>query len=164
MTFICSCVGESLKRNVRRSQVDMEIIPKVGIGPLCFGMTPGQVRTLFSEPETYEDWMGGNLNDSILYRGLIIEFDLCDALGPLASSKFREVHLHRREDAILWGKYILDWCKSDAIDYLESNGIVYRLSNCGDLSVPQSSLALSFDDLDRLEHLEMWSEDFVETV
>ena len=82
----------------------MEIIPKVGLGPLRFGMAPDQVRALFSEQETYEDWMGGNLNDSILYRGLIIEFDLCDAWGPLAGSKFREVRLHRREDAILWGR------------------------------------------------------------
>jgi hypothetical protein len=141
----------------------MEIIPKIGIGPLRFGMTPGQVRALFPEQETYEDWMGGNLNDSILYRGLIIEFDLCDSWGPLARSKFRGVRLHRREDAILWGKYILDWCKSDAIDYLKSNGFAYHLANWGDLSVPQSSLVLSFDDLDRLEYLEMWSGDFVET-
>ena len=41
----------------------MEIIPKVGIGPLHFGMNPDQVRALFAEEETYEDWMGGNLND-----------------------------------------------------------------------------------------------------
>jgi len=150
--------------SVRRLQVDMEIIPKVGIGPLRFGMTPNQVRALFWEQETYEDWMGGNLNDSILYRGLIIEFDLCDTWGPLARSKFREVRLHRREDAILWGKKILDWRKADGIDYLENNGFEYRLSNCGDLSVPQLSLVLSFDELDRLEHLEMWSEHFVETV
>ena len=108
--------------------------------------------------------MGGNLNDSILYRGLIIGFDLCDTWGPLARSKFREVRLHRREDVILWGKSILHWCKADAIDYLESNGFAYRLSNWGDLSVPQSSLVLSFDDLDRLDYLEMWSGDFVETV
>lgn len=29
---------------------------------------------------------------------------------------------------------------------------------------PQSSLVLSFDEADRLEHLEIWSEDFVEIV
>ena len=141
----------------------MEIIPKVGIGPLCFGMTPDQVRALFSEEETYEDWMGGNLNDSILYRGLILGFDRCDTWGPLASSKFRELRLHGRQDAVLWGKNILDWCKADAIDYLERRGFAYRLSNGRDLSIPKSSLVLSFDDVGRLEHLEMWSEDFVET-
>jgi len=152
-----------LKASVRRSQNDMEIIPKVGIGPLRFGMSPDQVRALFPEQETYEDWMGGNLNDSILYRGLIIGFDLCDTWGPLARSKFREIRLHRRQDAILWGKNILDWCKADATDFLESGGFASRLSNLGDLSIPQSSLVLSFDVVDRLEHLEMWSEDSVET-
>ena len=103
----------------------MEIIPKVGIGPLRFGMAPDQVRELFCEDETYEDWMGGNLNDSILYRGLILEFDLCDAWGPVAGSKFREVRLYRRQDAKLWGKHILDWSKAGLMSYLESSGIEF---------------------------------------
>ena len=139
----------------------MEIIPKVGIGPLHFGMNTDQVRALFAEEETYEDWMGGNLNDSILYRGLILGFDRCDTCGPLPSSKFRELRLRGRQDAVLWGKNILHWCKADAIDYLESRGFANRLSNGGDLSIPKSSLVLSFDDVGRLEHLEMWSEDLV---
>lgn len=137
----------------------MEIIPKVGIGPLRFGMGPDQVRALFFEKETYEKWMDGNLNDSILYRGLILGFDLCDAWGPLATSRFREIHLYRREDALLWGKYVLDWSKADALGYVESMGFTFRLSNCGDLTVLQSSLMLSFDEWDQVEHLQMWSED-----
>lgn len=135
----------------------MEIIPNVGLGPLRFGMTPAQIRALFPEQETYEDWMGGNLNDSILYRGLIIGFDLHDAHGPLAHSEFREVRLNRREDTVLWGKNILDWRRADVIDHLERNGIPFRISARGDVSVPQSSLVLAFDDADRLEYLELYS-------
>ena len=140
----------------------MEIVPRVGIGPLRFGMAPNQVRALFPEAETYEDWMGGNLNDSILYRGLIIEFDLCDAWGPLADSKFREVRLYRRTDASLWEKYLLDWRKPDLIEHLKSREIAFHIEASGDLSIPPSSLVVSFDERDRVVHLEMWAEDFVE--
>lgn len=135
----------------------MELIPNVGLGPLRFGMRPAEVDALFPEEQAYEDWMGGNLNDSMLYRGIIIGFDYCDSDGPLSQSQFREVRVNRREDAVIWGKNISDWRKAEVTDHLERVGTRYRLSTCGDVSVPDLSLLLSFDDSDRLEYVEMWA-------
>jgi hypothetical protein len=135
----------------------MEVFPNVGIGPLRFGMNPAQVLALFSEQQIYEDWMGGNLNDSLLYHGLIIGFDECDGDGPLAHSRFREVRLNRREDTVLWGRNLFDWTKPAVTDHLENGGLPYRLAACGDVSVPDLSLLLAFDESSRLEYVEMWA-------
>jgi len=46
----------------------MEIIPDIGLGSMRFGMSPDEVVALMGEAQTYEDWMGGNLNDSLVYH------------------------------------------------------------------------------------------------
>ena len=134
----------------------MKIIPNVGLDPLLFGMSPKQVRSLLDEPETYEDWMGGNLNDSLLFKGLILGFDRCNAYGPLARSKFWEATIHGRDDVVIMGKSMLDWSKSAVIDRLGQESVTYSLDSSGDVIVPAWSLGFSFDDSDQLIYLEMW--------
>jgi hypothetical protein len=65
----------------------MKVYPNQGIGPVRFGMTPRQAKEAMGIDEVYEDWMGGNLNNSLIYPGLIISFDRCNADGPLPDSK-----------------------------------------------------------------------------
>ena len=134
----------------------MELIPKVGFGRLRFGMTPAEVGALVPEESTYEEWMGGNLNDSLLYHGLIIGFDECDSTGPLPDSGLNRICVFGREDAVIWGKSICDWTKAAAATHLDQNLIPYRILNSGDVSVQGLSLSLSFDDSDRLEYVEVW--------
>jgi len=136
---------------------ELQIIPNIGIGPLRFGMRPDEVRRRFPEEETYEEWMGGNLNDSLLYRGLILGFDAHDTHGPLADSHFNEVRLNRREDARLWGRGLFAWTKASIRDHLENNSIAYESYENGDISVASLSVAMSFDEAELLVDIEMWS-------
>ena len=53
----------------------MEVIPNIGVGPVRFGMSPAEVLTAIPEGQKYEEWMGGNRNDSLLFHGLILGFD-----------------------------------------------------------------------------------------
>jgi hypothetical protein len=135
----------------------MEVLPNIGLGTIRFGMRPAQVRGLMLEPETYEEWMGGNLNDSLLYRGLILGFDACDAYGPLADSHFTDVGLNRRQDAVIWGQSLLAWTKASIADHLERNAISYELPDNGDLVVSSLSLEMSFDKSGGLEYIGMWA-------
>jgi len=89
----------------------MDVIPEVGIGPARFGMSPAEVTASFPEAQRYEDWMGGNLNDSLFYHGLIIGFDRCDSVGPLPHSRLAQITVFDREDARLWERTICDWSK-----------------------------------------------------
>jgi len=135
----------------------MEMIPNIGLGPLRFGMSPKQVQSLLDEPETYEDWMGGNLNDSLLFKGMIIGFDVCDTYGPLPDSEFCSLLINMREDVVVMGKRLLDWNKTSLIDRLNEESVAYELEACGDVRVPEWCLAFSFDDDDRLIWVVMWT-------
>ena len=59
----------------------------VGIGQIKLGMHPDDVVEAFAEGQICEHWMGGNLNDAILFHGLRLHFDKCSAAGPLADSR-----------------------------------------------------------------------------
>ncbi|MBA2525528.1 MAG: hypothetical protein H0V18_07060 [Pyrinomonadaceae bacterium] len=133
----------------------MELLLNVGIGSIRFAMTPVEVHALISEEPTYEDWMGGNRNDSLLFHGLIFGFDGCDSTGPLENSRLTEVSIHGREDVVLWGRNICYWTKDAVKDHLDRNGLPYQIVANGDVSV-DSSLAISFDNAGRLEYIEMW--------
>ena len=135
----------------------MEVLPNIGLGVIRFGMRPAEVRGLLLEPETYEEWMGGNLNDSLLYHGLILGFDSYDAYGPLAHSHFAELRLNRREDATIWGKNLLAWTKGLIADHLRRIVVPCESPGNGDLLVPSLSLAMSFDKSNGLEYIEMWA-------
>ena len=134
----------------------MEIVPTVGIGPIRFGMCPDEVRALFLEKETYEEWMGGNLNDSLLYRGLIVGFDAHDAYGPLPRGRFDQLRLNGRDDATIWGENISNWTKTSLGEYLQQHRIHYEVHDNGDVLVSSLSLSLAFDDSDSLQYIEMW--------
>jgi hypothetical protein len=136
---------------------ELQIIPNIGIGPLRFGMGPDEVRRRFPEEETYEEWMGGNLNDSLLYTGLILGFDAHDSHGPLVHSHFCEVSLNRREDATLWERGLFAWTKASIRDHLENNGIAYETDENGEIFVSSLSMSMSFDESELLEYIEMWS-------
>jgi hypothetical protein len=71
----------------------MELEPGKGLGPIKFGMSPKEVMTIMGDEQVYEPWMGGNLNDSLLYPGIIIRFDSCNSKGPLDNSKVEEFQI-----------------------------------------------------------------------
>ncbi|HKN65015.1 MAG TPA: hypothetical protein VJW73_01980, partial [Gemmatimonadaceae bacterium] len=88
-------------------------------------MTPAEVRAALGEPEGYEEWMGGNLNDSLLFHGLICGFDECDAYGPLSGSALCELRISvpHRGDTVLWGRPLAQWTARDLRQHAASMSI-----------------------------------------
>lgn len=129
----------------------MEMIPKVGLGEIRFGMSPAKVRAIFPEQETYEEWMGGNLNDALLYHGLILMFDKHDAFGPLSDSRLDEIIIKGRTDISFWGLRLLDWSRDDLVSHLDR--IQTRCEWYGPtLLVPEYSVSATFTENGRLEN------------
>jgi hypothetical protein len=134
----------------------MLIKPGTSIGSVQFDMNPEQVRVLMGEPEVHEEWMGGNLNDSLLYHGMVLGFDRCDHSGPLRDSRFVEARIFGREDAELWGKRFHDWNKEDVLNQLKRSQVSHDALQNGDVLVPALGVSLGFDDNSKLTHLDMW--------
>ncbi len=123
----------------------LDIFPWVGLGPLRFGMKPSEVQRAFGEEHAYQDWMGGNLNDSLLYRGLILGFDRHDSPGPLPDSRFVSVVAKGREDIWLFGDRLASWSRNDLVAFLEDRNWPRQEELQETLDIVDLAVGLSFD-------------------
>src|SRR6187551_3467527 len=89
----------------------LDIYPGIGIGPIRCGMRPAEVLAIYNEPQVYEEWMNGNLNDAILFRGLRLHFNECDSHAPLPNSLLTWIVIHQCKDAFLFGQPVSKWTK-----------------------------------------------------
>jgi hypothetical protein len=122
----------------------LELLPRNGIGELRFGMSPNQVREVINEPEVYEKWMGGNLNDSLLFHGAILGFDRCDSVGPLPDAKFVEAQLHGREDAAFAGRTLGEWTRDALVEHFKSQGVPFQSDPASGITAPGLGLWFAF--------------------
>jgi len=74
-----------------------------GIGSVQFNMTPLDVQSRFGNKYRGEEWMGGNLNDSLLYGDLILTFDEYDSTGPISNSKLVFIKANASSQILLQG-------------------------------------------------------------
>jgi hypothetical protein len=132
----------------------LDIHPGVGIGPIRHGMRPAEVLAVFPEPQVYEHWMGGNLNDALLFRGLRLHFGKCDSHAPLPDSALNWVVIHQRPDACLFGRPVGAWTKESVLMELRAWGYDAQTLPNGDVDA-YGQLGLSFDDDGRLIWVEV---------
>lgn len=124
-----------------------------GLGPIRLGMGPDEVIERFPEEQGYEEWMGGNLNNSLLFHGLIFQFDQCNSHAPLPRSKLNRIVIHQREDVFLFDRPMTAWTRGELEKELSLRGYNSEAGAGGDLNVPER-IEFSFDDDDRL----VWTE------
>ncbi len=86
----------------------MEIKPHIGVGDICFGMKRDEVMSLLGTKQTWEQWMGGNLNDSLFYPGIILYFDEYDSYGPLPAGKLVQIEVNSSYPCAIFGCDIRD--------------------------------------------------------
>jgi hypothetical protein len=118
-------------------------------------MRPAEVLAVFPEQQGYEDWMGGNLNDALLFQGLRLHFSECDSCAPLAGSTLNWIVIHQRADAYLFGRPVSDWTKERVLRELQARGYEAQTPPNGDVDVDQK-LGLSFNDEGRLIWVEVY--------
>jgi hypothetical protein len=131
----------------------MEIIPNLGLGSLRFGMVPSEVQAVLGSCETYEPWMGGNLNDSLHYPGLIIGFDKCDGRGPVKDSKLVEFRINERADVTFLNKPIFGMPQEEFDQTLTQHNIRSE-RNLSSYLLPELHMELDLDERGRV----MWIE------
>jgi len=132
----------------------LEIHPGEGIGPVRLGMRPAEVLAIFLEPQVYEEWMGGNLNDALLFHGLRLHFSDCDARAPLPNSTLNWIVIHQREDTYLFGRPVGEWRKDAVVRELRARGYDVQTTPNGDVEMPQQ-MGMSFDEDGRLIWVEV---------
>jgi len=135
-----------------------EIKPKVGVGQAAFGMTPAEVKAILGAEAEWQEWMEGNLNDSLLYPGMIIGFDKYDAYGPLSYGRVREFRLHQDSSATLFGEKLMGMPGNRLLQSLRANGHVVNEEHAGYLLVASQRIAFDVDETDRICGAEIWED------
>jgi hypothetical protein len=137
-----------------QSSSEFALVPNVGVGPAQFGHRPAQVLAAMGESPAYEGWMGGNLNDALLFAGLVLGFDACDAHGPLSASRFVEARICGRENASLFGTPLVAWTRASLVAWLRERGHVVHQS-ADDVNVEALGLSLSFSSTGQIQYAEL---------
>src|SRR5512145_1904306 len=89
--------------------------------------------------------MGGNLNDSLLYQGLILGFDSCNATGPLRSARLVEAHLRNRDAASFSGRPLSAWSRDQLSTHLAAQGISFQVDQRGGITAASVGLWFTFN-------------------
>lgn len=128
-----------------------ELRPREGVGDLRFGMTPREIRERLPERELYEGWMGGNLNDSLLFHGAILGFDRCDSMRPLPDASLVDVHVRLREDASFADRSLSHWTRETLEAYFASEGVPLQHDRAGGITVLELGLWFTFGSDGKVE-------------
>src|SRR5262249_20852674 len=136
---------------------DMEVIPNIWLGQLRFGMSPSEVQVVLGSHQTYEPWMGGNLNDALLYPGLTIGFDKCDSRGPLEDSKLVEFQIKEKADVTFLKKPFFGMLENELVQTLAQHRIRIE-KNLSSYLLPDLHMELDLDERGRVTRVEFWGE------
>jgi hypothetical protein len=129
------------KKKAKLRELRMEIIPNIGLGQLRFGMSPSEVQAVLGCHQSYEPWMGGNLNDSLLYPGLIIGFNKCDKLD--------EFTIKEKADVTFLKKPLFGMLENELVQTLGQHSIRSEKYHTGYL-LPDLHMELDFDERGRV--------------
>ena len=133
---------------------ELVVNPGRGLGPIKLGMSPAEVLSHVDEEQAYEEWMGGNLNDALTFRGMRLHFDKCDSHGPLEDSKLTWIVIKDRDNVSLFGSSMASWTRDAIIEELNSRGFDVEQSDNGDVDV-LGVIGFGFSKTKHLNRLEI---------
>ena len=135
----------------------MEIYPNKGIGSIKFGMNPAAVKKLMGSDSIYEEWMGGNLNDTLFYSDLIVGFNDCDEDEPLPNSQVVEFRANA-SDRIKFDGICLAELSRDTLASMAVQGVEATLDKNQDVIFQELGISFGFNDNGAVCILEMWQQ------
>ncbi|MDM1021950.1 hypothetical protein QSV37_16875 [Acinetobacter sp. VNK23] len=122
------------------------IDPLSGIGNIKFGDTAKSVKELCGSELCYEDWMGGNLEDSLFYKGLLIGFRGKHDDHPNDDSEVSIILIKASiYELILWQEIISNFSKKQLITLLSKKSIRFKELNNNTLQCTELDINFYFD-------------------
>ncbi|WP_196161260.1 hypothetical protein [Reinekea sp. G2M2-21] len=123
-----------------------EISLESGFGPIKFGSTPSVVKKDWGEDLCYEEWMGGNLENFLCFRGLLVGFRGECTDHPTENSRVCMFQVKTVYPIRLFGKEISKVSKAEIENLLLSNDLKYRELPNGILQCIDRQLQFHFND------------------
>jgi hypothetical protein len=125
--------------------ISIDIQPRRGLPEVPFGSAPKSVTDLFGTDLTWEPWMGGNLNDSLYYPGIVFSYDSSDSQAPLPNSRLHSIEVSGSIAGTLLGRQVGAWTKKSLADLLAAGGISLRTAPNDSIHSDGLSLSVWFE-------------------
>jgi hypothetical protein len=123
-----------------------EISLESGFGPITFGSSPSEVKQAWDVELCYEDWMGGNLENFLYFRGLLVGFKGECTDHPTENSQACMFQVKTVHPIRLLGNEISRASKAEIEELLLSNNLKYRELPNGILQCIDQRLQFHFYD------------------
>ena len=125
----------------------MNIIPNQGASKIRFGMQPHHVKEVMGNQLTWEEWMGGNVNDGLYYPGIIFIFDKMRRAVPSKDANLVEIWAHGNNKALIFQSIPLhQMTQTKFTQILESERKEYVLREGVEFYVKEWNLEISFNE------------------
>lgn len=142
------------KASQKGNQDMYEISPSNGFGPIKFGFTPSEVKSVWGSELVYEDWMGGNLENFLFFRGLLIGFRGKVEDHPSENSYVCMFQVKTIHPLQLWGKEITSATMQDIQSLLNANNLSFKVLPNGIVQCIEQELQFHFNQLGILDEVD----------
>lgn len=132
----------------------MNIVPSQGAGEIRFGMQPHHIKEVMGDQLTWEEWMGGNVNDGLYYSGIIFIFDKMYKSAPSRDGNLVEIWAHKNNKALIFQDTPLhQMTQTKFTQLLEAERKEYVLRDGVEFYVKEWNLELAFNEDGSLNRL-----------
>lgn len=124
-----------------------------GLGPIKFGTSPSNVKSAWGSDLYYEDWMGGNLENFLYFKGLLVGFrgEVDDYLAEnsvVCMFQVKTVH-----PLCIWEREITHEPKSSIEKILKTNKAKYKVLPNGIIQCTDRELQFRFNSEGTLDEV-----------
>ncbi|MBU2978755.1 hypothetical protein [Alteromonas sp. C1M14] len=123
-----------------------EISLAEGFGPIQFGATPNEVKSAWDSDLYYEDWMGGNLENFLYFKGLLVGFRGEVEGGPTEKSHVCMFRIKTVHSLMIWGRDITQATKQELESLLTLTKMQYTVLPNGILQCANQELQFHFNE------------------
>lgn len=130
-----------------------EISLAEGFGPIKFGSPPSVVKSAWGCELYYEDWMGGNLENFLYFRGLLVGFRGEVEDHPTESSHVCMFQVKTVHPIRLWGQEITQATRQEIESLLSESRHEYKIQSNGIVQCIKHELQFHFDEAGILDEV-----------
>ena len=121
-----------------------EISLREGFGPIKFGALPSEVKSAWGSELYYEDWMGGNLENFLYFKGLLVGFRGEVDEHPSEKSAVCMFQVKTVHSLIIWGQEITHASTESIEGLLKTNNAQYKILPNGIIQCTDQELQFYF--------------------
>lgn len=124
-----------------------------GFGPIKFGSPPSEVKSAWGYDLYYEEWMGGNLENLLYFKGLLVGFRGEVEDHPTENSHVCMFQVKTVHPLCLWGQEITSATRQDIESMLNAKNQRFKVLPNRIVQCTEQELQFYFNEAGTLDEV-----------